>query len=155
MELFNQFTLIDTLNGCNDLRMPELRASVAYMAEEQKDDVMFFLKFNMEELAGLHKGHGIQKLHLHINCWTDFLINNLMKIVQSFTPLYSPKVIEAIESGLTILKTANFLEPNRSSCSLPSAFFIPYGSLCVAIDLYMFNRNVNNDTYLMYRVKNS
>ena len=60
MELFNQFTLCNILNGRNDLGTPELRAAVASMSEEQKDDVLVFLECNKEELAGLPNGRGIQ-----------------------------------------------------------------------------------------------
>ena len=60
MELFNQLTLCNILNGRNDLGTPELRAAVASMSEEQKDDVLVFLECNTEELAGLPNGRGIQ-----------------------------------------------------------------------------------------------
>ena len=60
MELFNQLTLCNVLNGWNDLGTPELRAVVASMSEEQKDDVLVFLECNTEELAGLPNGRGIQ-----------------------------------------------------------------------------------------------
>ena len=42
MELFNQLTLRNILNGRNDLGTPELRAAVASMSEEQKDDFLVF-----------------------------------------------------------------------------------------------------------------
>ena len=60
MELFNQLTLCNILNGKNDLGTPELRAAVASMSEEQKDNVLVFLECNTEELAGLPNGRGIQ-----------------------------------------------------------------------------------------------
>ena len=60
MELFNQLTLHNILNGRNDLGMPELRAAVASMSEEQKDNVLVFLECNTKELAGLPNGRGIQ-----------------------------------------------------------------------------------------------
>ena len=60
LELFKQLTLRNILNGRNDLGMPELRAAVASMSEEQKDDVLVFLECNTEELAGLPNGRGIQ-----------------------------------------------------------------------------------------------
>ena len=47
-------------NGQNDLGTPKLRAAVASMSEEQKYNVLVFLEFNSEELAGLPNGHGIQ-----------------------------------------------------------------------------------------------
>ena len=60
MALFNQYTLRNILNGRNDLGTPELRAAVASMNEEQKDDALFFLECNTEELAGFSDGWGIQ-----------------------------------------------------------------------------------------------
>ena len=60
MELFNQLTLCNILNGRNDLGTPELRAAVASMSEEQKDNVLVFLEFKTEELAGLPDGRGVQ-----------------------------------------------------------------------------------------------
>ena len=60
MALFNQYTLRNILNGRNDLGTPELRAAVATMNEEQKDNAMIFLECNTEELAGLPDGWGIQ-----------------------------------------------------------------------------------------------
>ena len=56
MALFNQNTLRNILNWRNDLRTPELRAAVASMNEEQKDNALVFLECNMEELAGLPDG---------------------------------------------------------------------------------------------------
>ena len=60
MELFNQLTLRNILSGRNDFGTPELRAAVASMSEEQKDDALIFLECNTEELAGLPNGRGIQ-----------------------------------------------------------------------------------------------
>ena len=60
MELFNQLTLCNILSGRNDLGTPELRAAVASMSEEQKDDALIFLECITEELAGLPNGRGIQ-----------------------------------------------------------------------------------------------
>ena len=65
IKLFNQLTLCYILNGRNDLGTPELRAAVASMSEEQKDDVLVFLECNTEELAGLPNGCGIQAV---VNC---------------------------------------------------------------------------------------
>ena len=59
MALFNQLTLRNILNGRNDLGTPELRAAVAAMSDEQRDNALVFLKYNTEELAGLPDGHGI------------------------------------------------------------------------------------------------
>ena len=60
MALFNQLTLRNILNGRNDLGTPELRAAVASMSEEQKDDALVFLECSTEELAGLPNGWGMQ-----------------------------------------------------------------------------------------------
>ena len=46
MALLNQLTLLNILNGRNDLGTPELRAAVASMSEEQKDDALVFLECN-------------------------------------------------------------------------------------------------------------
>ena len=60
MALFNQLTLRNILNGRNDLGTPELRAAVAAMTDEQRDNALVFLECNTEELAGLPDGCGIQ-----------------------------------------------------------------------------------------------
>ena len=60
MALSNQLTLCNILNGRNDLGTPELRAAVAAMSDEQRDNALVFLECNTEELAGLHDGCGIQ-----------------------------------------------------------------------------------------------
>ena len=62
MALFNQYTLRNILNGRNDLGTLELRAAVASMSEEQKDNALVFLECNMEELAGLPNGQGMQAI---------------------------------------------------------------------------------------------
>ena len=51
--LFNQLTLHNILSGRNNLSTPELRAKVASILDEQRDDDIVFLKCNTEELAGL------------------------------------------------------------------------------------------------------
>ena len=60
MALFNQLTLRSFLNGRNNLGTLELRAAVASMSEEQKDDALVFLECNNEELAGTPDGQGMQ-----------------------------------------------------------------------------------------------
>ena len=60
MALFNQLTLRNILNGRNNLGTPELRAAVAAMTDEQRDNALVFLECNTEELAGLPDGCGIQ-----------------------------------------------------------------------------------------------
>ena len=56
MDLFNQLKLCNIFNGKNNLGTPELRAVVASVTEEQKDDALVFLECNTEELAGLPNG---------------------------------------------------------------------------------------------------
>ena len=60
MALFNQLTLRNILKGRNNLGIPELRAAVAAMSDEQRDNALVFLECNTEELAGLPDGCGIQ-----------------------------------------------------------------------------------------------
>ena len=72
MELFNQLTLRNILNRQNDLGTPELRAAVASMSEEQKDDVLVFLECNTEELARLPNGRGIQAV-ANVRTLLDYL----------------------------------------------------------------------------------
>ena len=60
MALFNQLTLRNILNGRSDLVTPELRAAVAAMTDEQRDNALVFLECNTGELAGLPDGCGIQ-----------------------------------------------------------------------------------------------
>ena len=60
MALFNQLTLRNILNGRNDLGTPELRAAVAAMSDEQRDNALVFLECNTEELTGLPDKCGIQ-----------------------------------------------------------------------------------------------
>ena len=60
MARFNQLTLCNIFNGRNNLSTPELRAAVAAMSDEQRDDALVFLDCNTEELAKLPDGCGIQ-----------------------------------------------------------------------------------------------
>ena len=71
MALFNQLN-INILNGRNNLGTTELRAAVASMSEEQKDDALVFLECNTEELAGLPDGQGIQAV-AHVRTLLDYL----------------------------------------------------------------------------------
>ena len=59
MALLNQLTLRNILNGWSDLSTPEIRAAVAAMTDEQRDNTLVFLECNTEELAGLPNGRGI------------------------------------------------------------------------------------------------
>ena len=75
MVIFNQLTLPNILNGQEDLGTPKLRAAVASLTSEQRDNAIIFLKCSTEELAGLPGGQGIQAIvnvrtlldHLPIN----------------------------------------------------------------------------------------
>ena len=62
MALFSQLTMCNILNGTNDLGTPKLRAAVAAMTDEQRDNALVFLECNTEELAGLPDGRGIQAI---------------------------------------------------------------------------------------------
>ena len=72
MALFNQLTLRNILNGRNNLGTPKLRATLAAMSDEQRDDALVFLECITEELAGLNDGCGIQAVANVRNCWTTF-----------------------------------------------------------------------------------
>ena len=54
--LFNQLTLHNILNRREDLDTPELRAAVASLTSEQRDNSICFLERSTEELAGLPDG---------------------------------------------------------------------------------------------------
>ena len=55
----NHLTLCSILNDQIDQVTPELRADVASMTGEQKDNVLVFLDCNKEELARLPNVHGV------------------------------------------------------------------------------------------------
>ena len=57
---FNQLTLWNIMNGCEDLSIARLRAAVAALTNEQQDDTVFFLMPETEELAGLPDSQGKQ-----------------------------------------------------------------------------------------------
>ena len=73
MLLFNQLTLCNILDGKNDLGTPELKAAVASISEEQKDNVLVFLECNTEKLAGLPFAVVSKPLQTLVHCWTTFL----------------------------------------------------------------------------------
>ena len=72
MALFNQLTLHNILNGRNDLGTPELRAAVAAMSDEQRDDALVFLEYNTEELADYLMGVVSRPLQMFVIYWTTF-----------------------------------------------------------------------------------
>ena len=84
MALFNQLTLRNILNKRNDLGTPELRAAVASMSEEQKDDALVFLECNTEELAGLPNGWGMQAV-VNVRTLLDYLpISSFISLIFYF-----------------------------------------------------------------------
>ena len=83
MALFNQLTLRNILNGRNNLGTPELRAAVASMNEEQKDDALVFLECNTEELAGLPDGQGIQAV-ANVRTLLDYLPTNRYTLLNTY-----------------------------------------------------------------------
>ena len=82
MPLFNQLTLHNILNGMNDLGTPEIRAAVAAMTDEQRDNALVFLECNTEELAGLPDGCGIHAVSNICNL-LDYLPTLSKKIILS------------------------------------------------------------------------
>ena len=73
MALFNQLTLHNILNGRSNLGTPKLRAAVAAMKDEQRDNTLVFLKCYTEELAGLLDGFGIQAV-ANVRNLLDYLL---------------------------------------------------------------------------------
>ena len=64
MVLFNQLTLINILNGQDDLETPYVCIAVAALAEEQKVDALLFLNNNLETQAALLSGQGSLAIEL-------------------------------------------------------------------------------------------
>ena len=60
--MFKQLTLCNIFNRRNDFGTPELRAAVASISKEHKDNVLVFLECYIEELAGLPNGRGVQAI---------------------------------------------------------------------------------------------
>ena len=50
--MFNQLTLYNDLNGCEDLGTLELRAAVASLKNEHHDDAVFSLLIRLESYLG-------------------------------------------------------------------------------------------------------
>ena len=84
MALFNQYTLRNILDGRNDLGTLELRAAVASMNEEQQDDALVFLECNMEELAGLPDGWGMQA-DANVHTLLDYLPTSFICLIYIIT----------------------------------------------------------------------
>ena len=75
MVLFNQLTLRNILNGREDLGTLKLRAAVAALTSEQRDDAICFLVCSTEELAGLPDSQGIQAM-VNVRILSDYLLIN-------------------------------------------------------------------------------
>ena len=72
MVLFNQLTLRNILNRQKDLGTPKMRAAVASLTSEQRDNAICFLKCSTEGLAGLPDGQGIQA-KVNVRTLLDYL----------------------------------------------------------------------------------
>ena len=72
MVLFNQLTLCDILSRREELGTLKLRAAVAALTSEQRDNTTCFLKCSTEELAGLPDGQGIQAMII-VHTFLDYL----------------------------------------------------------------------------------
>ena len=77
MALFNQLNLRTILNGRNEFSTPELRAAMAAMLDEQRNNTLVFLKFNNEVLSGLPDERGIQAIANERNL-LDHLPTNIL-----------------------------------------------------------------------------
>ena len=73
MLLFNQLNLQNILNRREDLGTPILRAAVASLTCEQRNNAVCFLKCITEELAGLPDGQGIQAM-VNVCTLRDYLL---------------------------------------------------------------------------------
>ena len=73
MALFNQLTLCNILNGRNNLGTLELRAAVASMSEEQKDDALVFLVVTLRSWLAFPMVEVCKLLQMSAHCWTTFL----------------------------------------------------------------------------------
>ena len=91
MALSNQLTLHNILNGRNNLGTPQLRAAVASMSEEQKDDALVFLDCNTEELAGFPDVQGMQAI-ANVCTLLDYLPTELWYFLKIFFFLQFPLI---------------------------------------------------------------
>ena len=72
MALFNQLTLRNILNGKNNLGTPELRAAVAAMTFEQRDNALVFLECNMRSWQDYLMAVVSRLLQMFVLFWTTF-----------------------------------------------------------------------------------
>ena len=72
MVLFNQLTLCNILNWREDLGTPKLRAAVASLTSEQRDNTICFLKCSTEELTGCLKVKAYRQWSMSAPYWTTF-----------------------------------------------------------------------------------
>ena len=84
MALYNQLTLQNILNGRNNLGTSGLKAVVAAMADEQRDNTLVFLECNTEELEGLPDGHGIQAI-ANVRNLLDYLPTKCKPLKKHYT----------------------------------------------------------------------
>ena len=59
---FSQLTLRNNLKRQEDLGTPKLRAAVASLASEKRDNTICFLECSTKELAGLTEGQSLQAM---------------------------------------------------------------------------------------------
>ena len=72
MALFSQLTLCNILNGRNDLGTPELRAAVAAMTDEQRDDTLVLMNVILRSWQDYLMGVVSSLLQMYVICWTTF-----------------------------------------------------------------------------------
>ena len=72
MALFNQLTLRNILNGRSNLGTPELRAAVAAMTDEQRDNALKFLELTLRSCQDYLMGVVSRPLQMYIIWWTTF-----------------------------------------------------------------------------------
>ena len=60
------------MNGQEDLGTPKLRADVASLTNEQRNNAIFFLEYSTKELAGLPDVQGIQAM-INVRTLLDYL----------------------------------------------------------------------------------
>ena len=73
MSLFNQLTLHNIMNGRDNLGTSKLRAAVASMLDEKRDNTLVFLGCNTEELAVLPDGRSMQAV-VNVRKILDYLL---------------------------------------------------------------------------------
>ena len=72
MSLFNQLTFCNILNYRNNLGTPELRAAMASMFYEQRDDTIVFLKCRQRSWMAFPMVLEFKPLQMCLTYWTAF-----------------------------------------------------------------------------------